>query len=165
METASIGSLAQDVIRRQRDHVFPAVTPYYDEPLVIVEAEGVWAVGADGERYLDMFAGILTTSIGHCHPRVVSAVQDQVARLGHTSTLYVTEPHVEAAEKLTGLAPGGLDKVFFTNSGTEAVETARAERTNPTQDYLLGIPLLADYLEEGLEKLGHSVEDVEQGVL
>lgn len=47
----------------------------------------------------------------------------------------------------------------------EAIETARAERTNPTEDYLLGIPLLADFLEEGLEKLGYSIEDIEQDVL
>ncbi len=98
--------------------------PLYAEPLVLVEAEGVRARGADGREYLDLFAGILTTSIGHCHPRVVAAVRDQVGRLGHTSNLYVTEPYVAAAERLVDLAPEGLSQVMFTNSGTEAVETA-----------------------------------------
>ena len=85
---------------------------------------GVWATDAEGVEYLDLFSGILSTSVGHCHPRVVDAVQTQVARLGHTSTLYVTEPHVRAAEKLTSITPDGLSQVFFTNSGTEAIETA-----------------------------------------
>ena len=120
----SQGSEAAKLVERQRASIFPCVKPLYDEPLVLVEAEGVRARGADGREYLDLFAGILTTSIGHCHPRVVAAVQDQVARLGHTSNLYVTEPYVAAAERLTGLAPAGLDQVMFTNSGTEAIETA-----------------------------------------
>ena len=121
---STTGTAAQELIHRQRRSLFPSLKPYYEEPLVLVEAEGVWATDTEGNRHLDFFAGILTTSVGHCHSRVVAAVQDQVARLGHTSTLYVTEPQVEAAERLTGLAPAGLDKVFFTNSGTEAIETA-----------------------------------------
>src|SRR5690606_22162518 len=68
--------------------------------------------------------GILTTSIGHCHPEVVDAVREQVGRLGHTSTLYVTEPQVRAAKTLAELAPGRLSRTMFTNSGTEAIETA-----------------------------------------
>ncbi|HXV85928.1 MAG TPA: aspartate aminotransferase family protein, partial [Gemmatimonadales bacterium] len=63
-------------------------------------------------------------AIGHCHPEVVAAVQEQVATLGHTSTLYLTEQQVEAARRLAAIAPGRLSKTFFTNSGTEAVETA-----------------------------------------
>ena len=126
-ESAADGSRgvdAAELTARQRASIFPCVKPLYDEPLVLVEAEGVRARGADGREYLDLFAGILTTSIGHCHPRIVEAVRDQVARLGHTSNLYVTEPYVAAAERLTGLAPAGLDQVMFTNSGTEAIETA-----------------------------------------
>ena len=117
-------SAAARLIERQRASIFPCVKPLYAEPLVLVEAEGVRARGADGREYLDLFAGILTTSIGHCHPRVVAAVRDQVGRLGHTSNLYVTEPYVAAAERLVDLAPEGLSQVMFTNSGTEAVETA-----------------------------------------
>ena len=108
----------------QRGRLFSWVKPYYREPLVIRQAEGVRVRDADGSSYLDFFAGILTTSVGHCHPDVVARVQEQAARLGHTSTLYVTEGQLEVADTLTRLAPGGLNRVAFTNSGTEAVETA-----------------------------------------
>src|SRR5690606_7726971 len=97
---------------------------YYANPLVLAEGHGTWVVDVEGREYLDFFAGILTTSIGHCHPEVVAAVRDQVGRLGHTSTLYVTEPQVRAAKTLAELAPGRLSRTMFTNSGTEAIETA-----------------------------------------
>jgi len=96
----------------------------YDEPLVLVRGSGVWVEDADGRAYLDCYAGILTTALGHCHPDVVERVRDQIGTLGHTSTLYVTEPAVEMARRLAAMAPGRLDRSFFTNSGTEAVETA-----------------------------------------
>lgn len=96
----------------------------YSEPLVLVEGEGVRVRDADGREYLDLFSGILTTSVGHCHPRVTEAVAAQMARLGHTSTLYATEPQVEAARSIERIAPGELRRTFFTNSGTEAIETA-----------------------------------------
>jgi 4-aminobutyrate aminotransferase-like enzyme len=105
-------------------HVFPAVRPYYEQPLVLERASGVLVTDADGVEYLDLFAGILTTSIGHTHPEVVERVREQVGRLGHTSTLYLTEAQVSVAERLVGLAPAGLTRAFFTNSGTEANETA-----------------------------------------
>jgi 4-aminobutyrate aminotransferase len=79
---------------------------------------------AKGRKFLDLFSGILTTSVGHCHPEVVERVRQQVGVLGHTSTLYLTENQVQVAEALADLAPGDLTQSFFTNSGTEAVETA-----------------------------------------
>src|ERR1044071_5414192 len=83
----------------------------------------VWA--EDGKRYLDFGAGIAVTSIGHCHPRVVAAMQRQIAMLVHTSNLYYTRPQGELAERLVRLTcapdpPRG--KVFFCNSGAEANE-------------------------------------------
>ncbi len=107
-----------------KDYIIPAAPPYYREPLVLVEGSGSWVTDARGDEYLDFFCGILTTGIGHCHPEVVERVRDQVGRLGHTSTLYLTEPQIGAAKRLAGIAPGRLRKTFFTNSGTEAVETA-----------------------------------------
>ena len=107
-----------------RQRLFPWVKPYYAEPLVLSEGEGVWVRDVQGRRYLDGFAGILTTSVGHCHPDVVAAVEAQMRRISHTSTLYVTEPQVAAAEQLARLSPGDLQRSAFTNSGTEAVETA-----------------------------------------
>lgn len=112
------------LIARQRESLFPSVGLYYEDPLVLVRGAGSWVEDADGREYLDFFGGVLTTSLGHCHPEVVAAVQRQVATLGHTSTLYVTAPQVEAAERLARLAPGALRRCCFSNSGSEAVETA-----------------------------------------
>jgi 4-aminobutyrate aminotransferase-like enzyme len=122
--TMAAATSADEVLQTHRDYLFPSVTPYYKEPLVLEEGEGVWVRDANGREYLDFFAGILTTSLGHCHPRVVEAVREQVGRLGHTSTLYVTRAQADAAMKLSEIAPGDLRRVFFTNSGTEAIETA-----------------------------------------
>ena len=120
----SVATSSDELLAAQADYLFPAVRPYYAEPLVIAEASGVEVLDASGRRYLDLFAGILTTSVGHCHPEVVARVRDQVGRLGHTSTLYVSEPQVNVARRLAELAPGRLKRSFFTSSGTEAVETA-----------------------------------------
>ena len=122
--TTSTTSSASSVKTGWKDFIIPAAPPYYKDPLVIAEGNGSTVSDADGREYLDFFCGILTTGIGHCHPEVVERVRDQVGRLGHTSTLYLTEPQVSSARRLAALAPGGLRKTFFTNSGTEAVETA-----------------------------------------
>lgn len=114
----------EDVAAAHHELLFPAVKPYYTEPMVLHRGEGSWVWDADGNRYLDLFAGILTTSLGHCHPAVVERVRAQVGHLGHTSTLYVSAPQVSVARRLRRLAPEGLTRTFFTNSGTEAVETA-----------------------------------------
>ena len=115
----------EDLREAQRQHLFPCVTTYYREPLVIARASGRTVIDAEGREYLDFFGGILTVSLGHCQPEVVSRVQEQVARLGHTSTLYVTEPQINVARMLSEIAPGdALTRCFFTNSGSEAVETA-----------------------------------------
>ncbi|MBW3552348.1 MAG: aspartate aminotransferase family protein [Gemmatimonadetes bacterium] len=117
-------TIAEDVKAGQAEHVFAAVRPYYEDPLVVVEGSGMTVVDADGREYLDFFAGILTTSLGHCHPEVVQRVREQVGRLGHTSTLYLNENQVRVARRLAELGPGELRKSFFVNSGTEAIETA-----------------------------------------
>jgi 4-aminobutyrate aminotransferase-like enzyme len=115
---------AADLVDEQRRYLFPCVTTYYREPLVLEKGSGVWVKDRDGREYLDLFAGILTTSLGHCHPEVVAAVTEQARSLGHISTLYVSEPQIDAARHLAEIAPGKLSSTFFTNSGTEAIETA-----------------------------------------
>ena len=122
----ALSDRSQETVAAHLEHLFPWVKPYYDEPLVLSEGEGVWVRDERGNAYLDFFAGILTTSVGHCHSDVVSAVEAQMRRLGHTSTLYVTEKLVTAAEQLARLSPGDLKRTAFTNSGTEANETAVA---------------------------------------
>ena len=112
------------VRQKHKKHLFPAVRNYYREPVVVVEGKGSRVTDLDGKTYLDFFGGILTVSVGHANEDVNQAVVSQVGRLSHISTLYPTLPIVELAEKLAQLAPGDLDKCFFTPSGTEADETA-----------------------------------------
>ncbi|HYU16186.1 MAG TPA: aspartate aminotransferase family protein [Candidatus Acidoferrum sp.] len=113
-----------DVRAKQSEFLFPCVAKYYQEPVVLTRAEGSRVSDLDGREYLDFFGGILTIGIGHCHPEVTEAVSRQMRTLGHTSTLYPTEGQVRVAEKLARLTPGKLKKSFFTNSGSEADETA-----------------------------------------
>ena len=114
----------QRVLAGHDKYLFPCAKPLYRSPLVLEEGQGVWVRDSEGGEYLDFFAGILTTSIGHCHPRVVQEVTEQMGRLGHTSTMYATANQVEVARRIADIAPGRLTRSFFTNSGTEAVETA-----------------------------------------
>jgi acetylornithine/N-succinyldiaminopimelate aminotransferase len=103
-----------------------AILPTYGTPaLALVRGEGAWVWDADGRRYLDLLAGIAVNSLGHAHPALLAAVGRQLATLGHTSNLYVTEPAVTLAERLLALlGASGTGRVFFANSGTEAVEAA-----------------------------------------
>ena len=122
--TLAKGPTSAETVHGQKDYLLPSMLHLYDEPLVLSEGQGVRAWDPEGHEYLDLFSGILTTSVGHCNPRVVEAVTRQMKTLGHVSTLYATEPQVEAARKLADIAPGALKTSFFTNSGTEAIETA-----------------------------------------
>ena len=102
---ASAASLGAEVFAEQQKHIFQCVKPLYDEPVAIAEGSGCWVKDYDGREFLDAFAGILTTSLGHCHPAVVSAVQEQAARVGHLSTLYVNDRQVEAARPRRSTRP------------------------------------------------------------
>ena len=113
-----------DVRARHKEFLFPCVANYYDEPIVLTRGDGCCVADADGREYLDFFGGILTVGLGHCHPEVTAAVEEQMSQLGHTSTLYPTQPIVDVAERLAKITPGKLKKSFFTTSGTEADETA-----------------------------------------
>ena len=114
----------QDILKKHDQYVFPSMITYYEEPLPFERGEGQYLYGVDGQRYLDFFGGILVVSVGHCHPKVTERVCQQVRTLQHTSTLYPHANMVNLAEKLAQIAPGKLQKSFFTNSGTEADETA-----------------------------------------
>src|SRR6185312_17120311 len=113
-----------EILLASQEFLYPAVFHYYREPLVIARAKNQFVYDADGREYLDFFGGILTVSVGHCNDRVNSAVRSQLDRLQHVSTVYPTQPQAELAKKIASLAPGGLWQSFFTNSGTEANETA-----------------------------------------
>lgn len=113
-----------ELISKHKEYIWPCAATYYEHPIALERGEGMYVWDTEGTRYLDCFGGVLTTSVGHARPEVVKAVSDQVARISHTSTLYINEPQADLAEKLAGITPGGLKKSFFTNSGTEADETA-----------------------------------------
>uniref|UniRef100_H2ZRA3 Alanine--glyoxylate aminotransferase 2, mitochondrial n=1 Tax=Ciona savignyi TaxID=51511 RepID=H2ZRA3_CIOSA len=89
----------------------------------------------EGRRYLDMFAGIVTVSVGHCHPVVADGLKDQIDRLWHTTNLYLTPPMHEYAEKLTATLPDHLKVCFFTNSGSEANDLAMALSRQYTKSF------------------------------
>ena len=91
-------------------------------PVAVTHGEGVWLVSDDGTRYLDMIAGIGVNALGYGDKRLVEAISSQAAKLIHASNLFMMPPQFELAEKL--LALSGLSKVFFANSGTEAIEAA-----------------------------------------
>lgn len=117
-------SRSEEVLRKQREFLWPAVANYYQRPLVAERASMQYLWDLEGNKYLDFFGGILTIGVGHCNPKVTSKIKAQVDRLQHTSTLYPNEAIVDLAEKLAQITPGNLQKSFFTNSGTEANEAA-----------------------------------------
>ncbi|NIV95604.1 aminotransferase class III-fold pyridoxal phosphate-dependent enzyme, partial [candidate division KSB1 bacterium] len=95
------------------------------EPVVLVEGKGAIVKDLDGKEYLDCWSGISVINAGHCNPQVTEAVQKQVGKLVHVCNyVYHTVPVAQLAEKLAQIAPGKLQKTFFSNSGAEAVECA-----------------------------------------
>ena len=113
-----------DLLARHRAVLPDWMALYYDEPIAIERGEGRRVTDVEGRRYLDLFGGILTTMTAHALPEVVAAVQEQAARVLHTSTLYLIESQIELAEEIARLAPIDDAKVFFTTSGSEANELA-----------------------------------------
>jgi 4-aminobutyrate aminotransferase len=118
------GPRARAIIERDARHVSPSYTRGY--PLVVERGQGAVIEDVDGNRFLDFNAGIAVVATGHCHPRVVKAIQDQAARLIHMSgTDFYYEEMVALAEKLSEVAPGSVERrVSFGNSGAEAMEGA-----------------------------------------
>jgi 4-aminobutyrate aminotransferase len=114
----------QAILEKQRKYLWPSHLTYYGQPLPLARGDGMYLYDVEGNRYLDFFGGILTVSVGHCHPKVTKALTRQVQTLVHTSTLYPNENHVLLAEKLAHISPGRLQTSYILNSGTEANETA-----------------------------------------
>lgn len=108
----------QDLVQRAQSVLFQN---YRTQPIALVRGEGSWVFDADGKRYLDFIGGIATVSVGHANPRVREALMQQAGLIWHASNLYVTEPQIRLAEKLTAQTKT-LKRAFFCNSGTEANE-------------------------------------------
>lgn len=124
IKTALPGPRARKLIKMDKRVVSPSYTRSY--PLVVEKARGLWLEDVDGNRFLDFTAGIAVCATGHCHPRVVRAIKKQADLLLHMSgTDFYYTPQILLAERLASLTPGrGGKKVYFGNSGAEAVEAA-----------------------------------------
>jgi alanine-glyoxylate transaminase/(R)-3-amino-2-methylpropionate-pyruvate transaminase len=118
------GPSRDEVLAMRRQFANPAVFTLYREPLLIVEGHMQYLYDETGRRYLDLFAGIVTVSVGHCHPTVVRRVQEQVATLQHATTIYLHPSFPLLAKKLASKMPPGLDVTYFVNSGSEANDLA-----------------------------------------
>jgi len=115
----------QEIILASKEFLFPSVFHYYSEPLVITHAKNQYVWDADGNQYLDFFGGIVTVSVGHCNDQVNQKIHEQTDKLQHVSTVFATEPQVALARKIASITPEQkLTKSFFSNSCTEANETA-----------------------------------------
>jgi alanine-glyoxylate transaminase/(R)-3-amino-2-methylpropionate-pyruvate transaminase len=119
-----VGPSRAEVLAMRKQFANPAIFTIYKDPLMIVEGHMQWLFDETGRRYLDMLAGIVTVSCGHCHPKVTKAIHDQVDRLQHSTTIYLHPGMAEFAKKLASKMPEGLDVTYFVNSGSEANDLA-----------------------------------------
>src|SRR5437899_919394 len=124
IHTALPGPKAAALLERDARYMSPSYTRVY--PLVVERGSGAVIQDVDGNLFLDCTAGIAVTSTGHCHPRVTGAIKDQADKLLHMSgTDFYYQPQIDLAQRLGDLGPGmGRRRVFFTNSGAEALEAA-----------------------------------------
>ncbi|XP_019216561.1 alanine--glyoxylate aminotransferase 2, mitochondrial isoform X2 [Oreochromis niloticus] len=97
---------------------------YYKKPVFIHQGYMQWLWDVDGKRYLDLFAGVATVSVGHCHPKVTAATQRQLKKLWHTTNIYIHPELHEYCDKLASYLPDPLKVIYLTNSGSEANELA-----------------------------------------
>jgi alanine-glyoxylate transaminase/(R)-3-amino-2-methylpropionate-pyruvate transaminase len=119
-----MGPSRAELIAMRRQFTNPAIFHLYREPLLIVEGYMQYLYDETGRRYLDLFAGIVTVSVGHSHPTVVQRVSEQVATLQHSTTIYLHPNFPLLAKKLASKMPAGLDVTYFVNSGSEANDLA-----------------------------------------
>ena len=120
------GPSKAQVLADRQQYLSPALFKLYKDPIMIVEGSMQYVYDETGKRYLDGFAGIVTVSVGHCHPKVTQKVKEQTDKLQHTTTIYLHPTIGQFAKKLTEHMPAGsnLSNWYFTNSGSEANELA-----------------------------------------
>jgi alanine-glyoxylate transaminase/(R)-3-amino-2-methylpropionate-pyruvate transaminase len=118
------GPSAEDVLRLRKQYLNPGLFLYYKQPIMIVEGKMQYVWDHTGKRYLDGLGGIVTVSVGHCHPHVVAAANRQNEVLQHSTTIYLQPNIALYAEKLASKMPGDLKVCYFVNSGSEANDLA-----------------------------------------
>lgn len=112
------------VLAKKREYLIPCVYHFYEKPMQLVRGSMQYIYDQDGKEYVDCFAGVSVVNCGHCNPEIVAALCEQAQTLQHTTTIYLTQPMMEVAEKLAQVTPGSLKRSFFCSSGTEANEGA-----------------------------------------
>ncbi|XP_040833595.1 alanine--glyoxylate aminotransferase 2, mitochondrial isoform X3 [Ochotona curzoniae] len=122
------------VLEIHKQHLSPVGTAYFQKPLLLHQGHMEWLFDVEGNRYLDFFSGIVTVSVGHCHPKVTAVAQAQLSRLWHTSIVFFHTPMHEYAEKLSARLPEPLKVIFLVNSGSEANELAMLMARAHTQN-------------------------------
>ncbi len=115
---------AAEALRLKRAYLLPCVHHFYRDPPLIVAADDCELLDSTGRRYFDFFSGVTVVNAGHCNGEIVAAAGAQMGRLDHTTGIYLTEPVLRLAERLSQIAPGGLKRSFFCASGSEANEAA-----------------------------------------
>ena len=118
------GPSAEEVLKLRHQYLSPGIFLYYKQPIMLVEGRGQYVFDERGRRYLDALGGIVTVSVGHCHPHVVAAAREQNELLQHSTTIYLQPKIAEYAEKLASKMPGDLKVCYFVNSGSEANDLA-----------------------------------------
>ncbi|XP_030385142.1 alanine--glyoxylate aminotransferase 2, mitochondrial isoform X2 [Scaptodrosophila lebanonensis] len=118
------GPSYEQILSTRKSHLTPNLVAHFKKPLVIHAGHMQWLYDHEGRRYLDMFGGIVTVSVGHCHPKVNRALNEQIETLWHTTNIYMHPKIHEYAERLVAKFPGNLKSVCFVNSGSEANDLA-----------------------------------------
>src|SRR5262249_3809418 len=120
------GPSREEVLAMRREYLTPGLITYYREPLMVVEGHMQYLWDETGKQYLDGFAGIVSVSVGHCHPKGVDKVRAQVGTRQHTTTIYLHPTIALFGKALAEHMPAGsgLSVTYFTNSGSEANEVA-----------------------------------------
>jgi alanine-glyoxylate transaminase/(R)-3-amino-2-methylpropionate-pyruvate transaminase len=129
------GASAEEVLRLRREFLNPGIFLYYKRPLMIVEGKGQYVFDERGRRYVDALGGIVTISVGHCHPDVLAASRRQNELLQHSTTIYLHPNIAEYAQKLAAKMPGELKVCYFVNSGSEANDLALLMARSYTGNY------------------------------
>lgn len=115
---------AKKIIEKKKEFLYPCSHHFYKNPPQIVKGKMQYLYDSQGKKYLDFFAGVSVMNCGHCNDEILDATIKQMKTLQHTTTIYLTEPMVELAEKLAEVLPGDIKHSFFCNSGSEANEGA-----------------------------------------
>ena len=118
------GPSHEEVTKIRAEHVNPGIFLYYKNPIMLVEGNMQYLFDEKGKRYLDMFAGIVTVSVGHSHPRIVKVATDQISKIMHTTTIYLNPEMPLFCKELAAKLPKHLNSIFVVNSGSDANELA-----------------------------------------